>query len=810
MIVPGDGPKNAKIVLIGEAPGETEEQTGRPFVGASGKELDRMLARAGIDRKECYVTNVVKVRPPKNNFNVFYENARKFIPTPYLSQCIQELHAEIRAIKPNLIVPLGDEALAAMTSKRHITNWRGSVFMTEHGKVMPTFHPSYVMRMYKSKVIVEHDLKRAKMESLTPIYTPVESHFVLRPSFERVMEFLQSKPKRVAFDVETSGPYIRCIGFATSRKDAICIPFMCSSEQVRAGDTTMFNVSSGSEMLNSFWSLSDEVEILKALNSFLSNPEIEKYAQNYPFDAFRLAKDFGINVRGLYLDTMVGHHCCYCEMPKGLDFLASLYTPIPYWSDHDPGSDEQTWIYNCWDNVATFWCGEVIEQEMRAFNVWDYYKEFKEPAMIALTRAGLRGIEIDQKVRLERKVICEDKIKKMLEEMKAFCGEDLNPNSPKQIQQILYVKYGLKVMKNRDGGVTTDDEAITKLIKMYPRYAKLLNLILDCRGERKLIGTYLDTKLSPQGRMRTSYNVAVASSARISSSTLIIEEEGGNLQNIPRGDFRKMYRAPEGRILVMGDGSQAEARAVAWLSHDKFLIEHFDDPRFDIHRFNALAVFEVLGPITGVLVRGMPYTEVLSLFSRISKDQRQNAKHCLHSANYGGGPKTAVKHAGVSWDQAKRALDAYTSPANNPPLNEWWNRVKAQVNSTRTLRTPHGCMRIFMDRVTNDLYRSAISFVPQSVVGDIINRGFYQLDKNLPYGAFPILQVHDEIIVECRPQQVSRVANLFRLYLEVPTKFDGVDKPLVIPVELKVGPSWGEKTPIEDWLKQHPDVPQDL
>src|SRR3990172_7958479 len=118
-IVPAEGPMPARIAICGEAPGANEVVAGRPFVGGAGKVLDGLLARAKIDREACYVTNVMKVRPPGNNFEHFYtkrKEGRKAIiePSQELKEGIMQLHAELRAVGANVIVTLGNEPLKAV------------------------------------------------------------------------------------------------------------------------------------------------------------------------------------------------------------------------------------------------------------------------------------------------------------------------------------------------------------------------------------------------------------------------------------------------------------------------------------------------------------------------------------------------------------------------------------------------------------------------------------------------------------------------------------------------------------------------
>jgi len=362
--VSGIGPPDAKIAFIGEAPGADEEREGRPFVGASGRLLTEMCASVGIRREDCYIDNVVQIRPPGNDFRLFYTDARRTMPGEFLQRSRISLQDRLLQVKPNIIVALGNEPLRALTGKTGIDNWRGSLFDTRWGKVVGTYHPAYVLRVWDARVIVEHDLKRALQESGNRKLNLPEHKFKVWPSFEDIIAYLKGidTGKRVAFDIETLGRRIRCVGLSTSVGEAICIPFM-SKPGPRTGEKKLILVPDTYGM-NSHWDVEHEAIILDELERVLGDENIPLVAQNFPFDATMLLREFGIVCRGLYMDTMVAQHCAYSELPKRLDFLASIYTRVPYWSDYDPQSDDETFVYNCYDASVTFEIAIALELEL--------------------------------------------------------------------------------------------------------------------------------------------------------------------------------------------------------------------------------------------------------------------------------------------------------------------------------------------------------------------------------------------------------------------------------------------------------------
>ncbi len=364
--VPPSGPAHAKIAIVGEAPGADEVRLGEPFVGSSGKLLNQMLESAGISRRDCYLTNVSKVRPRGNDFKSrFYD---KGVPTQELSRCWYVLMEELHQVSPSITVLLGAEALRAVTGRKGITDWRGSLQWSTIGKTLATLHPAYVLRMYASRRIVEHDLRRALEESRSPRLLLPQHNFLPDPSYLDVCEtlnmVLQGKFK-VAFDIETLGPRVRCLGFAWNRQEAICIPFTSCRRPPGDSEVASTHVPAPTDTpFHSHWTEGEEAVILGLCNDILSNPSIPLIAQNFPFDASYLEREFGIVCRGLQMDTMVAQHCCYSELPKSLNFLCSFYTRVPCYWQYNASSDLETWKYNCYDCAVTFEVAEALEKEL--------------------------------------------------------------------------------------------------------------------------------------------------------------------------------------------------------------------------------------------------------------------------------------------------------------------------------------------------------------------------------------------------------------------------------------------------------------
>jgi uracil-DNA glycosylase len=148
-LVPGEGSATAAVMLVGEAPGAKEDESGRPFVGGAGKLLDRLLEEAGLERSDVFITNVVKARPPGNRDPKADEVAH-YLPW---------LEAQLEVIAPKLIVPLGRHALSRFAPDVKITQAHGSVIERDGRTLFPMFHPAAALRNPQLRATLHEDAK---------------------------------------------------------------------------------------------------------------------------------------------------------------------------------------------------------------------------------------------------------------------------------------------------------------------------------------------------------------------------------------------------------------------------------------------------------------------------------------------------------------------------------------------------------------------------------------------------------------------------------------------------------------------------
>ena len=519
------GPCPAEIMIVGEAPGAEEERLGQPFVGASGQELDRLLHESGFLRSECMVTNVCRVRPPKNDISNFvvrtkkkpgagnWEQAGGYWCKPQVIEGLQLLEREIELCQPKVIIALGNLSLWALTGKWGITDWRGSSLRYSRKTeiiVLPTYHPAAILRMWQWRHYITLDLQRVRSLLTDGIIEP-DYRFITRPHFSQAYTCLkellakvQAGPTHISCDLETRWGQTACIGLAWSELDAICIPLM----------------KSGSPQ--GYWAEHEEFFLIRILKEILEHENCLVSGQNFIYDAQYLWRGPKI-LPNLALDTMVTHHVLWPGTDKGLDVLSSLYCKHHvFWKndgkDWPIKQDENIlWRYNCEDAVRTWEVANVLvtlvktqgltEQCLFQHRMW--WRAFE--TMVD----GVR-MDLEAKAALGRELAAEEKSR--YDWLESIIGHRLNPKSPKQMKAFFYDDLKLPVQYKRDKygtRPTLEDAALRVLCKKEPIIQPIVRRILEIRSLGVYRATFVEADLDNDQRMRCSYNIAGTGTFRL-------------------------------------------------------------------------------------------------------------------------------------------------------------------------------------------------------------------------------------------------------------------------------------------------------
>lgn len=597
--VPNQFPKFSaayKIAIIGEAPGEEEEQRGEPFVGQSGRYLDQVLSKTGIARGACFVGNVCQYRPPNNDIKLFNNNDSK------IQDGLKQLRLDLKQFDPNIVILLGKTALWAAHGSTKIFDWRGSLFLSDRlidpgidfippvVKCIATLHPAYCLRMYDATPLVMLDFRKALVEATTKDLTLPIRELKTTLSFPELCHELDQiitlKPT-ISPDIEGGVDSMSCVSLATSPDHSFLVPFTSID-----GST--------------FWpELEQEMEIWKKFAQIMADPQIPKVFQNGLYDRFVLQHSYNILVRNSLDDTMLKFWESYCELEKNLGFQCSILTKEPYYKFERKTDDEQTHFrYCCKDSCVTFEINSKLSKlldasgnqhyslnskllypllymELRGIRYNENEARTRYKAMqghvfhfqfqldqLAKANGAINGIDFD-KTNLEvlsqvQSICCyvrdrtqpkADALKRgytavakrlsnpspLSDEERAqvsiLCKATMNTKS-KVFKDFLYRTCNLPIqykkdLKTKELKETTDYLALLKLSKNSDHPA--LNIALELSRLRTRAQMLA---IQPfQGRMHCSYNLVGSETGRISSSKAILFEMGkkvgANMQTIP-------------------------------------------------------------------------------------------------------------------------------------------------------------------------------------------------------------------------------------------------------------------------------------
>lgn len=789
MICKTEGPSNARIMLVGEAPGAQEAAAGKPFIGPAGKTLDILLRQSGIMRAQCLVTNVAREQPPGNRIDFFFEDKKCTKPKLCLQQWLETLKQEIILNRPNIVIALGATALWALCGVKGISAYRGFVMessLVPGVKVLPTYHPQNVNYEWKNHFPVVLDMKKALRESSRPELPEDKRQLVRDPSLDMFIEYCDflansAEIKYVGVDLETTSPgcYINRIGLGHS-------PLYAQSIGVLRG-------------AHAYWSLADEVRLFEAVREvFWKKPLI---AQNGSFDFGVTTHYYGMYPREIYMDTHIAGHVCWPEAPRSLAFLTSVCCNVPPWkmsANDDPAG------YNAGDVANMLGCVPVLWNELNrdAQTMQTFRREMAQikPAIML----QLQGMEYD--VEGQAAMLAESTTK--MREIQSFITKmngdhTLNINSPTQLSKFLYVDLGLPVQYKRKRvqgepqKPTVDAEALKKLVRKFPDNA-VLQLIAQYKKLSKLCSSFLQVEPSPEGRVHTCYNITGANMLHEKAGQVLDDEEGyrsfgrwsssgsiilpygpGNLQNIPK-KARKLYKPGKGKVLVQADYKQAEAVVVAYLINDRRLKQMFKDSfgksreeckenHWDVHRVTAATMYQKdVGDITD--------------------DERNIGKRLRHAVSYSAGPQVVAVNLGVTLSEAKDLLKRYHSAC--PQLGLWQQSIVAELQANRTLTNLLGRKHKFLERWSDELFRSAYSYKPQSTVGDLLNMALVQFYERYCDTFDLALQLHDAMYVIVDIGNEENVMERMKECMYIPLQYRG--EQFTIDVDFSVGSNWGE------------------
>lgn len=528
-------------------------------------------------------------------------------------------------------------------------------------------------------------------------------------------------------------------------------------------------------------------KIVEKFRCIYENEKILKIGQNIKYDMMVLA-NYGIELKGEMFDTMIAHYIISPELRHNMDYLAEIY--LQYKTIHideligsgkaqksmrqlDP---KEVYEYASEDADVTLKLKNILEKELESKGLTKLFKDIEMPLVPVLARMEMEGVRIDIDSLKETSKVFTERMLEIEQAIRETAGEQINISSPKQIGELLFDKLKLsdKAKKTKTGQYVTSEEVLLTLKGKHP----IVEQILDYRGYKKLLSTYIDTlpKLINQrtGKIHTSYNQAVTTTGRLSSSN-------PNLQNIPIRDengkeVRKAFIPDEGCEFFSADYSQIELRLMAHLSGDKNMVEDFNSGH-DIHRATASKIFK-------------------KEIDEVTTDMRRKAKTANFGIIYGISAFGLAERMEVSRSEAKDLIDEYF--ATYPGVKEYMDKsiVKAREKGyTETLFGRRCQLPDINSRnaiVRGYAERNAINSPIQGTAADIIKIAMINIDRRIRemnLKSRMILQVHDELNFTVYNDEKEVLESLVKQEME---------SAIQLSVPLLAESGWGK-----NWLEAH-------
>ncbi|HGO5809586.1 TPA: DNA polymerase I [Mannheimia haemolytica] len=577
------------------------------------------------------------------------------------------------------------------------------------------------------------------------------------------------------------------ISFALENGEACYIP-LGHKQKAQPQQADMFGDEERSESPSSDELVKNQLNLtacLSKLKPILLNPEIKKIGQNIKYDLTIFA-NYGIELQGVAFDTMIESYTQNSTGRHNMDDLAARYLghkTIPFEELAGKGKNQLTFDkieiakaaeYAAEDADVTMKLHQVLweklQQEPELVKLFD---EIEMPLVGVLSRIERNGVLIDPKKLLTQSAEIEKRLEEVETLVHAEAGQTFNLASTKQLQEILFEKLGLPVLKKTPKGApSTNEEVLDELAQQGHLVPKLL---MEHRGLSKLKSTYTD-KL-PQlinkktGRVHTSYNQAVTATGRLSSSD-------PNLQNIPiRNEegrrIRQAFVAREGYKIVAADYSQIELRIMAHLSNDEGMINAFAEGK-DIHRATAAEIFGVeLGEVTS--------------------EQRRSAKAINFGLIYGMSSFGLSNQLGIGRAEAQKYMDLYFQ--RYPAVQQFMTDIREVAVEKGYVETLFG-RRLYLPDIKSGnailrkaAERVAINAPMQGTAADIIKVAMIGIDNAIRDNdeIKMIMQVHDELVFEVKADKIDHYSQLIKTEME---KAISLKVPLI--AEVGVGENWDE------------------
>ena len=532
----------------------------------------------------------------------------------------------------------------------------------------------------------------------------------------------------------------------------------------------------------------EALQIVNIFKPVYENPEILKIGQNLKYD-LEVLRNYGIELKGKMWDTMIAHYLIQPELHHNMDYMAEIY--LNYQTIHideligPKGKNQksmrslppsQVYEYAAEDADITLRLKNKLEPELKKAECEDLFYNIEMPLMPVLAEMEMNGVCLDTESLAETSKQFTNRMNEIEARIYELAGERFNIASPKQVGEILFDKLKIveKAKKTKTGQYVTSEEVLQQLKNKHEIVAD----ILEHRGLKKLIGTYIDALpklINPKtGHIHTSFNQTITATGRLSSSD-------PNLQNIPiRGEdgkeIRKAFIPEPGCLFFSADYSQIELRVMAHLSGDENMINVFKEGK-DLHAATAATIYK-------------------KSIDEVTRDERTKSKRANFGIIYGITVFGLAERLDISREESKQLIDGFFQTF--PKVKDYMDNAIEEARQKGFVETLFGRRRYLKDinshnaTVRGFAERNAINAPIQGTAADIIKVAMIQIYRRFKAENLKskmILQVHDELNFSVYPDEKEKVERIV---------IEEMQKAIVMKVPLIADCGFGN-----NWLEAH-------
>lgn len=818
-----------------------------------------------------------------------------------IEACIKQ----IRLVKPKLIILGGKWSLFFLatlldgsesqltTIARTKTTFKSKKFFGELNKyrasllkpfdalqlpptvVLPILNPAFHWVVEDKKFIIKKDYERCasvyrRLEDGESVESVLgqKQELIICDSLDTAIAVLQSllltlekAPTKVCFDVETRNKTIDCIGFAYQDNIGYTIPFTYLhswtnevEEQAWIEKTiegkkqwVLETIPAGNEITidKNYWLIEEEAEILHLLHKVMLHPNCLHVGQNYMYDTQWYYREWSLSINASD-DTMIKHHILYNYLQKDLALLASLYVEnYTNWKSEIHGDNETRFFYNAKDVCYTLAIDKVLTEVLANEDpaLQQFYVFQQSQVCKHITTLMNRGVSVDIELKETLKTEYTLLQQHALDLLRWVVGDsEFNPDSTAQVKLLFKNLCDIKpIIDKKTKAETFGAKAMIVYLEEYPQWKTLLHLYLEYKRLGVFVRTFLSAKVSDDGKMRCSYNVAGTKTYRLASRKNI-DGGGLNLQNIPsgaRGGFKlsqclQDYRNEEGEDSLedlVDDGiEQEEFKSVIDLQanfgrvkdifvpyNGDWVIGDVDYSAIDLHFVvweadckYLKAIMKSGGDVYATLATMYYGYPIVKLLDGTWMDERNIFKAVCHATNYLGMPTTIAAAAGLSVPAVKRVQEFYFSKC--PEIKQWHLRLEDQANRLGYITNFFGARSWVVDKQDPMWRNKMVAWQPQSSAGILVNKAICRMEEAEKGGTIrTVMQVHDSAVILFKEEDTTAIKRILEYFtIKLPYK-----DPLSIPADIKCSyKSYGDcnkkvakelLAKADEYIKEHPN-----